>query len=345
VSKPPMPEPASRRDRLVVMLAFDGGNLIDVAGPLQAFSTANWVRSKGTPAYRLMTVSEHGGTIRTSPGLQLVTEPLSAVSGKAIDTLIVPGGMPVEGPIGLSGLTAWIGRNAHRPRRLCSVCTGAFLLAGAGLLDGRRCTTHWSSSNELQRRHPAIQMSADAIFVRDGNIWTSGGVTAGIDLALALIEEDLGHETAIATARQLVMFVKRPGGQSQFSAPLALQARSDATFASLHGWIAEHLDEDLRVERLADVARMSPRTFARTYLAQTGRTPAKSVELIRLEAACRALEETELPLKRIAAMVGFVSEQNLRRVIQRQFGISPVDYRARFASRGNGTQSARPEFA
>jgi transcriptional regulator GlxA family with amidase domain len=188
-------------------------------------------------------------------------------------------------------------------------------------------------------------MNPDAIFVRDGNIWTSGGVTAGIDLALALIEDDLGHETAIATARQLVMFVKRPGGQSQFSAPLALQSRTGAMFAPLHGWIAEHLNEDLRIERLAEAAGMSPRTFARAYVAETGRTPAKSVELIRLEAARRALEETDLPLKRVAAMVGFVSEQNLRRVIQRQFGITPADYRTRFASRRNGTQSPRPEFA
>ena len=335
----------AEHDRLVVMLAFAGGNLIDVAGPLQAFSSANELKAKGTPGYRLMTVSENGGAVATSPGLMLHTEPLSALAGRSIDTLIVPGGLPKQGPVGLDGLIAWISRNARRPRRLCSVCTGAFLLADAGVLDGKRCTTHWSRSDELQQRRPALEMTADAIFVRDGNIWTSGGVTAGIDLALALIEDDLGHDTAIATARQLVMFVKRPGGQSQFSAPLALQSQTGPTFAPLHGWIAEHLDEDLRVERLADAAGMSPRTFARAYVAETGRTPAKSVELIRLEAACRALEETDLPLKRIAAMVGLVSEQNLRRVIQRQFGISPADYRARFASRRHGTQSARPEFA
>jgi transcriptional regulator GlxA family with amidase domain len=174
-------------------------------------------------------------------------------------------------------------------------------------------------------------MDSDSIFVRDGHIWTSGGVTAGIDLSLALIEEDLGHEVAIASARQLVMFVKRPGGQSQFSRPLALQATRTGTFAPLHGWIAANLDADLRVERLAERVGMSPRTFARTYVAEIGTTPARSVELIRLEAACRALEETSLPLKRIAAMTGLGSEQNLRRVIRRQFGIAPADYRARFA--------------
>jgi len=283
--------------------------------------------------------------VTTSPGLPLVTEPLTALDGRTIDTLIVPGGLPRQGPVGLDGLIAWLARHADRPRRLCSVCTGAFLLADAGVLDGKRCTTHWSRSDELKHRRPALDLDPDSIFVRDGNIWTSGGVTAGIDLALALIEADLGHETAIATARQLVMFVKRPGGQSQFSAPLALQSQGGSTFAPLHGWIAEHLDQDLRVEDLAEAAGMSLRTFARAYVAETGRTPAKAVELIRLEAACRALEETNLPLKRIAALSGFASEQNLRRVIQRQFGISPADYRMRFASSQDGTQSPRPEFA
>src|SRR3569833_1067849 len=171
----------AERDRLVVMLVFAGGNLIDVAGPLQAFASANELRAKGAPGYRLMTVSEHGGAVVTAPGLPLHTEPLRTV---------------------------------------------AFLLADAGVLDGRRCTTHWSRSDELQQRRPALHMNPDAIFVRDGNIWTSGGVTAGIDLALALIEDDLGHAAAVATARQLVMFVKRPGGQSQFSAPLLQLVRA-----------------------------------------------------------------------------------------------------------------------
>ncbi|MEO8757878.1 MAG: GlxA family transcriptional regulator [Devosia sp.] len=319
-------------DRLVVMVIFDGCNLIDVAGPLQAFASANFLRPEGTPPYRLITISEHGGSIVTAPGLPLITEPLSALDAQSIDTLIVAGGLPPEGPTGLDGLISWLSNNVHRTRRLCSVCTGAFLLADAGLLDGRRCTTHWSRALELQLRHPGLDMDSDSIFVRDGNVWTSGGVTAGIDLSLALIEDDLGHEAAIATARQLVVFVKRPGGQSQFSAPLSLQTTSAATFAPLHGWIASHLDADLRVERLAERMGMSPRTFARAYVAEMGRTPAKSVEMIRLEAACRALEQTRLPLKRIAAAAGLGTEQNLRRIVQRQFGISPADYRARFAS-------------
>ena len=319
-------------ERLVVMLAFDGGNLIDIAGPLQAFASANLLRPAGTPAYRLVTVSEHGGRITTAPGLPLVTEPLASLDTEQIDTLIVPGGLPPEGPVGLDGLIGWLARNCARARRLCAVCTGAFLLADAHLLDGKRCTTHWSRAAELQARHSALEMDSDSIFVCDGNVWTSGGVTAGIDLALALIEADLGHEASIATARQLVMFVKRPGGQSQFSAPLALQAAHAPSFAPLHAWIAEHLDENLRVERLAERMGMTPRTFARAYVAEIGRTPARSVEMIRLEAACRALEQTALPLKRIAASVGLGTEQNLRRVVQRQFGIGPADYRARFGS-------------
>ena len=321
------------------MVAFPGGNLIDIAGPLQAFETANELRG-GASSYRLLTVSERGGPITTAPGLTIETAALAALDGEAIDTLIVPGGLPRTADFGLDELTAWLAKNGSRPRRLCSVCTGAFLLADAGLLAGKRITTHWSRAAELQRRHPALEIEPDAIFIEDGGLWTSGGVTAGIDLALALIEADLGHELAIATARQLVMFVKRPGGQSQFSAPLALQSAKTGRFAPLHGWIAGNLDQPLTVERLAEKAGMSPRSFARLYVAEIGRTPAKSVELIRLEAACRALTETDLPLKRIAVSIGLGNEQNLRRVIQRRFGIAPADYRARFAARnGDGHRS------
>lgn len=322
--------------RLVVMVAYRGVNLIDVAGPMQAFQTADELAPHGPRAYRLVTVSQAGGPITTSPGITIETLPLSALDDEAIDTLIVPGGLPLNGIFGLDDLVAWLGANATRPRRLCSVCTGAFLLADAGLLAGKRITTHWSRAEELRRRHPGLEVDANSIFVADGSIWTSGGVTAGIDLALALIEADLGHEVAIATARQLVMFVKRPGGQSQFSAPLSLQASREATFATLHGWIAEHLGEPLTVERMAAQVRMSPRTFARTYAAEIGKTPAKAVEMIRLEAACRALTESDRPLKRIAVEVGLGSEQNLRRVLQRRFGIGPADYRERFSGRRAG---------
>jgi len=321
---------------LIVMVAFAGGNLVDIAGPMQAFASADEFSPPDRRRYRLMLVSEQGGPVVTSPGITVETSPLAALEGVEIDTLIVPGGLSRSGVFGLDQLVAWLARNGERPRRLCSVCTGAFLLADAGLLHGRRITTHWARAAELQRRHPDLDLDAESIFVNDGRVWTSGGVTAGIDLALALIEADHGHPVAIGIARQMVMFVKRPGGQSQYSAPLALQAASSPGFARLHGWIAEHLDEDLPVERLAAIAGMSARSFARNYAAEVGRTPAKAVELIRLEAACRALTETDLPLKRIARETGLQTEQNLRRVVQRRFGVGPTEYRERFSGSRQG---------
>jgi transcriptional regulator GlxA family with amidase domain len=219
------------------------------------------------------------------------------------------------------------------------VCTGAFYLAAAGLLDGRRATTHWRDAPHLAQRFPSVQVDADPIFIRDvgrregeGVVWTSAGVTAGIDLALALIEEDLGHAVAMQAARRLVVFMKRPGGQSQFSAALAAQASANGPFDALHSWMAAHLRDDLSVERLAERIRMSPRTFARRYVDEVGRTPAKTVSALRLEAASRALAESRRPLKRIALDCGFGSEQNLRRAFLRRFGVLPLDYRERFMS-------------
>lgn len=319
-------------DRLAVMIAYPGVNLIDVAGPLQAFESANFLTRQGqSAAYRLVTASERGGPVRTAPGVVIDTVSLDSLTAEDIDTLIVPGGLPLSGVFDLDLLIGWLRRHGASARRLCSVCTGAFLLGDAGLLDGRRATTHWSRCSELRERHPAIRLEPDRIFVNDGQLWTSGGVTAGIDLALALIEDDLGHRVAIDTARQLVVFVKRPGGQNQFSAPLALQRGASGRFSALNAWVAENLQEDLRVERLAEKAGQSPRTFARLYAADVGRTPAHAVEMMRLEAACRALEETSLSFKAIAGKVGLGNEQNLRRVMQRQFGIGPSDYRARFS--------------
>lgn len=319
------------RDRLVVILAFDNVNLIDIAGPLQAFRTANDAdTNSGVPTYRLVTASESGGLVLTEPGLPIMTEPLNLLQGEDIDTIIVPGGLPRNGRFGLDSLLGWLAIHGPKVRRLCSVCTGAFLLADAGLLAGKRVTTHWSRHAELQARHPDLLLDADRIFINDGRIWTSGGVTAGIDLALALIEADLGHQVAANTARQLVMFMRRPGGQSQFSVPATPRA---SVFSGLHAWIMNHLCEDLRVERLAEQAAMSPRNFARVYAAETGFTPAKAIEAMRLEAACRALEGTDLPIKAIAVQVGLATEQNLRRVLHRQFGILPSDYRLRFRER------------
>nr|WP_050478768.1 DJ-1/PfpI family protein [Herbaspirillum rhizosphaerae] len=321
----------------IVLLAYPGMNLIDLSGPLQTFVTASRTAlSAGImeprPLYEVHVLSSQGGPLLTGAGLTVMTEPLQAFEGQSMDTLIAPGGSIGDTFQADPALVAWIARHAGKARRVCSVCTGAFLLAAAGLLKGKRVTTHWDWALRLQQQYPEITVDPEPIFIRAGDVWTSAGVTAGIDLSLALVEEDYGHKVAIATARQLVMFIKRPGGQSQFSVPLVSQSSENARFAELHAWIASNLKNDLRVENLASRVNMSPRTFARTYVAEQGRTPAKTVEAMRLEAACRALEETDLPLKSIATETGHGEEQNLRRVFQRQLGVSPAQYRSRFSA-------------
>lgn len=323
--------------RRVVLLAYDDMNLLDLCGPLQALATASTRHmGDGPPLYETIVASADGGLITTSAGLPVMTAAISTLDGIAIDTLIAPGGCKGQEFHAPSTLVNWIVARAPKVRRLCSVCTGAFLLAAAGQLQGKRAATHWEWVDRLHRQHPGIDIDADKIFIKDGAVWTSAGVSAGIDLTLALIEEDYGHHVAIETARQLVMFIKRTGGQSQFSVPLAAQTHEGGRFDALHAWTAAHLHENLTVERLAEQAGMTPRTFARGYVAQLGRTPAKMVEAMRLEAACRALEKTMLPLKTIAANTGYVEEQNLRRVFQRQLGVSPGQYRSRFSGHGAG---------
>ncbi|SEE60543.1 transcriptional regulator, AraC family with amidase-like domain [Rhizobiales bacterium GAS188] len=320
------------KPRRIVMLSYEGANLVDVCGPVQAFETARrHMQLQGLDAYETVVASETGGPVVTGAGLAILTRPVAELEAAAIDTLIVPGGSPGGEPVTPGALVGWVAAHAAAMRRVCSVCTGAFTLAAAGLLNGRRATTHWRWAELLARRHPSIRVEPDPIFIRDGSLWTSAGVTAGMDLALALIEEDVGHRVAIEVARDLVMFMKRPGGQSQFSVPLAAQTAGDALFGDLHAWMVTHLVEDLRVERLAERVGMSPRSFARLYAARVGNTPAKTVEMMRLEAARRALEETDLPTKRIAAELGYGDEQNLRRVFQRQLGIGPAQYRDRFS--------------
>ena len=229
-------------------------------------------------------------------------------------------------------IVAWLVSHAPEVRRVCSVCTGAFLLAATGLLSGRRAATHWQDAERLQELYPDITVESDPIFVHDGQVWTSAGATAAIDLTLALVQEDLGHSVAMQVAKMLVVYLQREGGQSQFSVPLSLQTAADPEFASLHAWMRENIGEELHIESLADQAAMSPRNFQRVYTAKVGRTPAKTVELLRLEAACRALEHGALRLKQIAVECGFGDERRLRRAFHRQFGVSPLDYRDRFSS-------------
>jgi len=318
----------------VVLLAHEQMNLLDLSGPLQALATARRDGDRNGPAlYDTIVASVDGGAVTTGCGLPVMTVALSTLEGVAIDTLIAPGGCKGDTFHAPPQLVAWIARRAPDVRRVCSVCTGAFLLAAAGQLDGRHVATHWDWATRLGAQYPGIHIDADRIYIQDGPVWTSAGVSAGIDLTLALIEADFGHQVAIQTARQLVMFIKRSGGQSQFSVPLAAQLHDRGDFADLHAWMATHLADDLTVERLAGHVGMSPRNFARSYAAKVGRTPAKTVDAMRLEAACRALEETDLPLKSVAAAAGHGDEQTLRRAFQRQLGVSPTQYRERFAAR------------
>jgi transcriptional regulator GlxA family with amidase domain len=229
-----------------------------------------------------------------------------------------------------AGLLDWIARAAQRARRVVSVCTGAYLLAAAGLLDSRRATTHWQWCEALAERYPDVRVEPDPVFVRDGNVWTSAGVTAGIDLALALVEEDLGPDVALASARELVVFLKRPGGQSQFSGALSAQQAARPALRELQAWIAGHLAEDLSVAALADQANMSERSFARAFRREVGDTPAAYVEKLRVERARVLLEDGAPSLEGVARSAGFASAEVLRRAFHRRVGVPPADYRARF---------------
>lgn len=319
--------------RTILLLAFPEVALLDLVGPADTFTVASrHVIAGAPPAYRVLVASTTGGAVRSVSGMLVDSRPLSEIDAAAIDTIIVPGGGPPLSPPVPRDLVAWLAAHGAKARRLCSVCTGAFLLADAGLATGRRLATHWAAADELQRRYPGLVVEAEPIFVRDGPVWSSAGFTAGIDLSLALVEEDHGHDVAIHLARLMVMFMKRPGEQPQYSSTLASQSVADPQFEKLHAWIANSLDDDLRIEALAARANMAPRTFARRYARAVGRTPAKTVALLRLEAACRALLDAEAPLKQVARSCGFGDEQNLRRAFLRRFGIVPQQYRARFSA-------------
>lgn len=318
--------------RVIEILAFPRVNLLDVAGPLQVFTTANELVSAdgGTAPYAPLTVTASGAVVTTSAGLGLVAAPLSPPDAP-LDTLIVAGGWGVDDAAADPVSVGWVRARAAVARRVASVCTGAFLLGQAGLLDGRRAATHWRSCADLARRFPTLRVESDPIFVRDGKVWSSAGVTAGIDLTLALVEQDLGRDLALAVARQLVVFLKRPGGQAQFSAALSLQGEEDR-FDTLHRWMEGRLAGDLSLPALARQAGMSERSFSRHYAAATGLTPARAVERLRVEAARRLLADTRLPVKRIAARCGFGSEETLRRSFLRLISATPQDYRTRFSA-------------
>lgn len=319
--------------RIVDVLAYPAVQLLDVAGPVQVFASANdlVVSAGGPPPYLLNVVAQGGEGATASAGVTLSAGPLTK-DRETVDTLLVAGGEGAQAAAENPLLVNWVRQRATRARRVASVCTGAFLLAAAGLLDGRRAATHWKYCAELARRFPAVHVEPDPIFVRDGSVWTSAGVTAGIDLALALVEEDLGRSLALAVARYLVVFLKRPGGQAQFSAALALQAADDR-FGALHDWINSHLSDDLSLAVLAERAGMSERSFSRHYAQATGQTPARAIERLRVEAARRLLSESRTPVKRVAQRCGFGSEETMRRSFLRLLAVTPQDYRSRFTFR------------
>ncbi len=321
----------------VVFVVFDGCQALDVTGPWEVFAQARDRASAtdgvGRPTYNLVLASPGGGEVVTTSGIHLAhTVPLASLAGR-IDTVLVAGGGrdDVDRLASDPGLVDWLRGCAGRVRRIGSVCTGAFALAAAGLLAGRRATTHWESCMRFAAMHPDISVEPDTLFVADPPFYTSAGVSAGIDLALALVEADLGSATALAVARELVLFLRRPGGQSQFSAGLEAQAQASNRMRDLVAWIAEHPRANLDVGALAGRVGMSERNFARVFRAETGQTPARFAEAVRVERAKFYLEDADWPLARLAERCGFGSVDGLQRAFRRRLGITPGEYRMRFS--------------
>lgn len=316
---------------IVAILAFPDAKLLDIAGPMQVFADA-W--RYGGEAYEIVVLSVDGGDQLTDTGVQLRSNRMDAWRNRSIHTLLISGGLGALSEAKNPILVAGTEELARQSARVGSVCTGAYILAAAGLLDGCRAVTHWYVCQDFALKYPEVTVEPDRIFIKNDRIWTSAGVTAGIDMALAMVAEDSGRKTAIDLAKSLVAYMARPGGQSQFSAMLHSQI-DDATgrFDALHAWITENLNQNLRVERLAEQAGMSVRNFSRTYQITTGRTPAKAVELFRVMAARDQLEQTNEPISNIARKTGFVDDERLRRAMQRVFGLSPRQCRERFGNR------------
>jgi transcriptional regulator GlxA family with amidase domain len=322
----------SKGTKRIGVLGFNGVNAVDVVGPTEVFASAgrtDFTRADSRGLYRthLIGLTDEPFTaesgVRFLPDCQLSDAP-------ALDTLIVPGGWGLRVPSTNAAISTWLRNRAPRIRRVACVCTGVYGLAPTGLLNRRRVTTHWRFADDLARQFPQLTVDANALFVKDGRFYTSGGITAGIDLALALVEEDLGPRVALAVARELVVFLKRPGGQEQFSEPLRFQVHSADRFADLVAWISAHLERDLSVPVLADRARLSPRHFSRRFHETFGYTPAQFVDNLRLTEARARLTAAGRTVDSVAASVGFSSADVFRRRFRRRFGVAPKNYRERF---------------
>jgi transcriptional regulator GlxA family with amidase domain len=319
----------------VWVMVFPGFQLLDATGPAQVFATANDEEASMGQArpYTVTLVSMQGGLVASSSGITVLTEVVPKATSSALrgGTLMVVGGQGVQSAIRDKALIAWIVRAAPLVARCCSVCTGTFLLAQAGLLDQRHAVTHWDSVEALKRYFPAVLVQDDAIYLKDGHIYTSAGVTSGIDLSLSLLEEDHGHTLPLRVAKQLVVYVKRPGGQRQFSSALLAQSREAGLVSQLATWLKPRLHQPIDVERMAASLSLTPRTLHRRLREEADVTPAQLLHRMRLETACGLLESGRLSLKQVASKSGFGTEYNLRRAFVLKLGVVPSDYRARFA--------------
>lgn len=323
------------KSRKIGIVVFPGVEILDVTGPSEVFNFANLGAQKqgvtDRNIYTIHLLAEESGSITTMSGLKIITDEIYGEVTTEFDTLIIPGGDTGKALLNPK-LINWITAMSSKVRRMISVCTGAFLLAEAGLLDGLQATTHWHYCQRLTTDYPNVMVEPDQIFIKSGHIFTSGGITSGIDLSLALLEEDWGRDLALFVARFLVVFLKRPGGQSQFSAYLSCEAGQRNDLRELQAWIINHIDIDLKVETLAERVAMSPRNFARLFLLDTGMTPAKFVEMARVDRARYLLETSEESLETVADRTGFKDPERMRRCFIRQLGVNPQNYRQRFSS-------------
>ncbi len=337
------------RTRRIVFVAAPGTEILDLVGPLQVFARASEMFRKQNPdsapiySVEVVTTSAHRSFVANC-GLRITANKTFRELRGKIDTLLIAGGSAIEQDAITADVVRWLRKIAGRIRRIGSVCTGAMLLARAGLLDGRRATTHWNWCEVLIRRAPRADVDPDPIFVRDENVYTSAGVTAGMDLALALVEEDHGSPLALQVARNLVLYLRRPGGQSQFSAALSLQLTDRKPLLELEAWVLDNLNKPLNVPMLAGRVAMSPRNFARVFTKEMKTTPAKFVERLRVEAARRRLEESPNSMETIASECGFGNVNSMRNVFQRTLKIAPGQYRRHFrhvkhARRGSAKKS------
>ena len=322
--------------KTIEIFLYPGADTIDVTGPLEVFSVATEMLKRSgvsTKGYRISFSALHPGNIRLASGLDVVASKHLSTASRS-DYFLIPGAMDVEPVLKDKRLIDLLRQRCAGSKRVVSICTGAFILAEIGMLNGLRCTTHWAYAEKLTQRYPKVSVDADAIYIEQGHVYTSAGITAGIDLSLALVERDFGEKMAMDVARSLVLYMRRSGLQSQYSAPLQLREKAGAAFAQLHDWLSDHLERSLNVETLAEQVVMSPRHFARVFSAETGITPAKYVELMRLERAKILLVSTPSSLSAIASQTGFLREERMRRVFIKRLGITPGQYRIHFAESG-----------